>query len=295
MKRLWAALLLIPSLLSAQAAGTDNARPITLDEAVSLAHRNAPAAISARGLERTSRQQVNNAYASFIPSLTVSAGGTRQFTNAQTIIRDGQTVTLPSEPWSYSTGLNFGVELFDGGRRFYDLGAARAGVDAAEANYVTQRGCRVDAQRVRLAVDGETDQARLRGHAERSSPRLPLSTPGVEATSRLATLPKRNSLFFEASGRAKEPVVERVARPAFQVGIPDDGQARIEQRIGRHRDAGTDLNLDQVRPAAFLGRELPQLAALPADALFADERAQTLERHRHLLPGLAQAMTEDRL
>ena len=29
--------------------------------------------------------------------------------------------------------------MFDGGRRFYDLGAARASVDAAEANYVTQR------------------------------------------------------------------------------------------------------------------------------------------------------------
>jgi outer membrane protein len=140
MKRLWAAvLLIIPSIASAQVIGTDNARPITLDEAVTMAQRNAPVAIQARGIERTSRQQVNNAYASFIPSLTISAGGTRQFTNAQTIIRDGQTVTLPSEPWSYSTGMNFGVELFDGGRRFYDLGAARASVNAAEANYVTQR------------------------------------------------------------------------------------------------------------------------------------------------------------
>ena len=140
MKRLWAAvLLIIPTIVSAQVIGPDNARPITLDEAVTMAQRNAPAAVQARGIERTSRQQVNNAYASFIPSLTVSAGGTRQFSNAQTIIRDGQTVTLPTEPWSYSTGLSFGVELFDGGRRFYDLGAARASVDAAEANYVTQR------------------------------------------------------------------------------------------------------------------------------------------------------------
>ena len=139
MTRLWAALLLLPSVLSAQGIGTDRARPITLEEAVSSAQRNAPAAIQARGLERTSRQQVTNAYAAFIPSLTVSAGGTRQFTDAQTIIRDGQTVTLPSEPWSYSTGMTFGVELFDGGRRFYDIGAARASVDAAEANFITQR------------------------------------------------------------------------------------------------------------------------------------------------------------
>lgn len=139
MKRLWAALLLVPFSASAQVVGPDNARPITLDEAVSLAQRNAPATVQARGIERTSRQSVNNAYASFIPSLTVNVGSTRQFTNAQTIIRDGQTVTLPSEPWSYSTGMTFGVELFDGGRRFYDLGAARASVDAAEANFISQR------------------------------------------------------------------------------------------------------------------------------------------------------------
>jgi outer membrane protein len=139
MKRLAAALLLVPAALSAQLTGSAGARPITLDEAVTQAQRNAPLTVQARGLERTSRQQVNNAYASFIPSLTVSAGGTRQFTDAQTIIRDGQEVTLPSEPWSYSTGMTFSMELFDGGRRFYDVGAARASVDAAAANFVTQR------------------------------------------------------------------------------------------------------------------------------------------------------------
>lgn len=139
MKRLWAALLLVPTVLSAQTPSPDDARPITLDQAVSLAQRNAPATIQARGLERTSRQQVNNAYASFIPSLTVSAGGTRQFSEARTTIVDGVEVTRSAEPWSYSTGMTFGLELFDGGRRFYDLSAARASVDAAEANFISQR------------------------------------------------------------------------------------------------------------------------------------------------------------
>src|SRR5690606_27733288 len=113
--RLWAALLLVPTVLSAQVSSPDDARPITLDQAVSLAQRNAPATIQARGLERTSRQQVNNAYASFIPSLTVSAGGTRQFSEARTTIVDGVEVTRSAEPWSYSTGMTFGLELFDGG------------------------------------------------------------------------------------------------------------------------------------------------------------------------------------
>lgn len=140
MKCLWAALLLVPTVLSAQGMGPDGARPITLDEAVSLAQRNAPATVQARGLERTSRQSVTNAYAQFIPSLSLSANGTRQFTDARTIINsEGVEVTRSEEPWSYSTGMTFGVELFDGGRRFYDLGAARASVDAAEANFITQR------------------------------------------------------------------------------------------------------------------------------------------------------------
>jgi outer membrane protein len=47
--------------------------------------------------------------------------------------------TFSDQPWRYSTGLNASLELFDGGRRFSDLRARRADVDAAEANEVSQR------------------------------------------------------------------------------------------------------------------------------------------------------------
>lgn len=183
MKRIWAALLLVPTALSAQGIGIDGARPISLDEAVSQAQRNAPATVQARGLERTSRQSVTNAYASFIPSLTVSAGGTRQFTNAGTIIRDGQEITLPSEPWSYSTGMTFNMELFDGGRRFFDLGAARASVDAAEANFVTQRfnvALNVKQQYYNVLAAHESEAAAL-AQLEQAQQQLKAATARVTA------------------------------------------------------------------------------------------------------------------
>ncbi|HSJ65814.1 MAG TPA: TolC family protein [Gemmatimonadaceae bacterium] len=183
MIRLWAALLLVPTVLSAQATGAAGARPITLDEAVTQAQRNAPATVQARGLERTSRQQVSNAYASFIPSLSVNAGGTRQFTDAQTIIRDGQTVTLPSEPWSYSTGMTFNLELFDGGRRLYDLGAARASVNAAEANFITQRfnvSLQVKQQYYNVLAAHESESAAL-AQLEQAEQQLRAATARVTA------------------------------------------------------------------------------------------------------------------
>ncbi|MBC7790922.1 MAG: TolC family protein [Anaerolineae bacterium] len=130
---------LLPAALAAQTPAGGEARPISLDEAVRLARRNAPATVQARGTERTSRAAVRSAYAAFIPNLSVSAGSVRQFASDQTFERDGQIVTLNPEPWSYSTGLNFNVDLFDGGRRFFNIGSAKAAVDAAEANEVSQQ------------------------------------------------------------------------------------------------------------------------------------------------------------
>lgn len=131
--------LLLPAALAAQAPAQGDARPITLDEAVRLARRNAPATVQARGTERTSRAAVRSAYGAFIPNVSVSAGSVRQFANDRVFERDGQIVTLNPEPWSYSTGLNFNVDLFDGGRRFFNIGSAKAAVDAAEANEVSQQ------------------------------------------------------------------------------------------------------------------------------------------------------------
>lgn len=126
---------------AAQVAGTvaaqDSLHPITLQEAVSLAQRNAPAAVQARGQLRAASSAVRSAYGAFVPSLTASLNQTKQSGQRFDALRN-QVVTV-TQPWSYSTGVSSSIELFDGGRRFADIRARRADVDAAEANEVSQR------------------------------------------------------------------------------------------------------------------------------------------------------------
>lgn len=113
--------------------------PISLDDAVRLAQRNAPAAVQAQGQLRSSSASVHSAYSAFIPSLSVSMGSSRSFADSRTINQNGQIITLPSAPWSYSSGLSTSLDLFDGGRRLFQVRTARANVSAAEANDVAQR------------------------------------------------------------------------------------------------------------------------------------------------------------
>lgn len=117
-------------------------RPITLAEVTALAERNAPQVIQAEGQQRVAAASVHSAYAAFIPSVSLSAGATRQLPaqgSRQRIDQNGQVVLLPSEPWSYNTGLGANLELFDGGRRFFDLAQSRARATSANSALVTQR------------------------------------------------------------------------------------------------------------------------------------------------------------
>jgi outer membrane protein len=122
---------------NAPTVAIDSLHPVSLQEAVSLAQRNAPAAVQARGQLRTSASAVRSAYGAFLPSLNASLNQTKQSGQRFDALRN-QIVTV-SQPWSYSTGLSSSLELFDGGRRFADIKARKADVDAAEANEVSQR------------------------------------------------------------------------------------------------------------------------------------------------------------
>ena len=128
-----------PVALGAQAPqrpASDSLHPISIEEAVSLAQRNAPAAIQARGQVRTSSSAVRSALGSFLPSLTASMSQSQQ--SGAILGEQGRLITV-AQPWRYSMGLSSNLELFDGGRRFSELRARRADVDAAEANEVSQR------------------------------------------------------------------------------------------------------------------------------------------------------------
>lgn len=137
MNRLVIALVVLcPVILPAQVA-VGSARPITLDEAVAMAQRNAPAAVQARGQIRNAGAGVTQAYSAFIPNLNVSASRTHQGGQARRV-ENGQVIE-GEDPWSTSMGIQASLDLFDGGQRFFDLRAARASADAAEANDVAQR------------------------------------------------------------------------------------------------------------------------------------------------------------
>ncbi|MDQ3998483.1 MAG: TolC family protein, partial [Gemmatimonadota bacterium] len=61
----------------AQAPAADSLHPISLDEAVRLAQRNAPSAVQARGQIRASNSAVRSAYGAFLPNLNFSMGQTQ--------------------------------------------------------------------------------------------------------------------------------------------------------------------------------------------------------------------------
>ena len=115
----------------------DSLRPISLEEAVTLARRNNPAAVQARGQLRSAASAVRSAYGAFLPSLSANMGQNKR-TGQRFDALENKVVTV-TNPWSYSAGVSSSLDIFDGGRRFADLRVARADVDAAEANEVSQQ------------------------------------------------------------------------------------------------------------------------------------------------------------
>jgi outer membrane protein len=118
------------------ASAQEAPRPITLEEAVQLAQRNAPGAVQSRGQLRTSDATVRGAYASFLPDVNLNMS--RSWEGGTRTIQAGRPVGDES-PWSSSAGASMSIQLFDGGSRFYELRRARAQQDAAEANDIDQR------------------------------------------------------------------------------------------------------------------------------------------------------------
>ncbi|HZJ00324.1 MAG TPA: TolC family protein, partial [Gemmatimonadaceae bacterium] len=138
-----AALIFFPLMSGAQVAPTrapmldTTATPITLTEAIRLAQQNSPQTVVARGTIQTSELSVKQAYTAFLPSLNVSAGTSHQ--SGDRFDTQGNLVPFTGNPTNYSTGLSGNLQLFDGGRRFFDIRKTKADVKAAEATEVTQK------------------------------------------------------------------------------------------------------------------------------------------------------------
>ncbi|MHB1097462.1 MAG: TolC family protein [Gemmatimonadaceae bacterium] len=180
MRRLFTLFLAAPIALAAQQPGGDGARPIALDEAVHQAQRNAPAAVTARNALRTTAAAVRTAYAQYLPSLSVSGSGSRQ--GGETFFQ-GQLVPYKGSPWSFSRGMSANLELFDGGRRWFNLRAAEANVDAADASETSQRyniALQVKQQYFAVLAARESEAA-ARRQLEQATEQLKSSTAKVRA------------------------------------------------------------------------------------------------------------------
>lgn len=128
--------LLAPLALPAQGAAEGGARAVSLDEAIRLAQLNSPLTVQARGQVRASDAAIRTAFGTYLPTVNLSYGSNRQ--GGETFFQ-GQLVPFRGDPWNFSRGLNSNLELFDGGRRLFQLRAARANQTSAESNERLQR------------------------------------------------------------------------------------------------------------------------------------------------------------
>jgi outer membrane protein len=119
--------------ISSAAAAQNTPQPISLDEAVRLAQRNAPLAVQALGNVRNARAATTSALAQFLPRFSLNAGVGK---SDGAVFRQG--AFDPYTGWSQNKGYGGGLMLFDGGQRYFSYRAASTGLDAARQNEVSQ-------------------------------------------------------------------------------------------------------------------------------------------------------------
>jgi outer membrane protein len=174
-------MLALPIALAAQEPAGTGVRAIRLDDAVKLAQQNAPAAVQARGNLRTSKAQVRSAYASFIPSVTLSASAGKQ--SGDRFDSQGNLVPFTGNSWQFGHGLGLNVDLFQGGQRIFDVKSTKAQVNASAASEVAQQyqiALQVKQQFFAVLAAGEAEAA-ARSQLAEAEQQLTTSTAMLHA------------------------------------------------------------------------------------------------------------------
>jgi outer membrane protein len=247
------ALSLVAAASAVAQEAPDSLHPITLDEAVRLAQREAPAAVQARGQVRASNSAVRSAYGAFLPNF--------QFTMGQSESRgrrQGPQGTLVDyvAPRSYSTGFNSSVTLFEGGRRFAELAQSRAEVGSAEANEVAQRfdiALQVKREYYDILAARESEAA-ARAQLEQAEAQLRAASARVRAgaatlsdslrsvievgNARLALLTARNNVRESSAALSR-----LVATPYLVTSVPSDTLDLPLSRLPEGTSDGAHLRL----------------------------------------------------
>jgi outer membrane protein len=117
-----------PTIAQTPGDGPVDSPPVlTLDRTIALALEHAPAAVAAEAFATAARADLLQTRGALLPSF----GLTSIYNNSSNQRFDQATGQLVSE--SYSAQVTGSYEIFSGGRRFAQLRAAGAGVDAADA------------------------------------------------------------------------------------------------------------------------------------------------------------------
>lgn len=252
---------------SAQApTGADEPRAISLAEAVQLAQRNAPGVVQARGSERTAAAARRTAVGAYLPTLNLNASSGRTL-GVQFF--QGQLIPITGNPWNYNNGLGTSIELFDGGRRWQELGRTRALGEQADAQVVQAR---FDAtlqakQQYYAALAARESEGAARAQLEQAEQQLKASTARVAAgvatksdslrsviqmgNAQLALLTAQNDLRVANAALARAvgsagPVTASAADTADAIDAPVPGEAELEAMLPK----GPDVLLAEAAVAA---------------------------------------------
>jgi outer membrane protein len=116
-----------------QQMGDTSMHSISLAEAIRLANDRNVSNIIASNSVRSANYSVRSARAQLIPQVLASAGQTKSYGD-----RVGQSNQIVSfiPAWSYNTGIQSSMTIFDAGKMFADIKTANANVIAAEAGVV---------------------------------------------------------------------------------------------------------------------------------------------------------------
>ncbi len=127
--------LIAPTIAFSQ----EGARPISLDEAVSMARKNSPSMIQARGTIRTNASALRVAKWAYFPLNSLQFGYSSSTGGGASIDNEGFLRTRPASDWSF--GQSFGgasLTLWDGGTKLGNIKIADANVDVGEINEISQ-------------------------------------------------------------------------------------------------------------------------------------------------------------
>ena len=141
--RLLAALLAVGLMggvprLAAQQDTTGQVRTVTLQQAIALALTVNPQVAQATSSVDIAHAQQREAAGNWLPSVSLSTGVSRRFTNNQASYVPGQA-TRTTYPFGYSAGISARMTVWDFGKRVFQNKQMNASAVAADAALVNQK------------------------------------------------------------------------------------------------------------------------------------------------------------